>query len=304
MESKLIEKILNHRTIKKKSLDLYLANERRLNGNNAITNLVFLKNIKDIKEQIKDYSLPTQRNYISSILVVLTEQPNYEKTRLKYTKLLEKLNIKYQKEIDKHKKSDKESENWATLHELRSVVLPYYKTIINKFKLLKELSRLDIETYQRYLVASLYHLQPSVRVDYDMEIVNNKREMIDKNTNYLLNSTRTTKYFIFRNYKTASTYGEIKVKVNKGLNSIINQWLKINPTNFLIFDNKNNKMSKNNLAKYIVKSLEPSGKHINLNLLRKIWISENLDLNQVCSRDKLATAMMHSLDTQKTYIKL
>ena len=128
--------------------------------------------------------------------------------------------------------------------------------------------------------------------------------MIDKNTNYLLNSTRTTKYFIFRNYKTASTYGEIKVKVNKGLNSIINQWLKINPTNFLIFDNKNNKMSKNNLAKYIVKSLEPSGKHINLNLLRKIWISENLDLNQVRSRDKLATAMMHSLDTQKTYIKL
>jgi hypothetical protein len=62
-------------------------------------------------------------------------------------------------------------------------------------------------------------------------------------------------------------------------------------------------MSDNVLSKYITKAFAPSNKNITLNLLRKFWISESVDLEALKRRKALANSMMHSLDVQEGYIK-
>ena len=63
-------------------------------------------------------------------------------------------------------------------------------------------------------------------------------------------------------------------------------------------------MSENTLSKYIVKVFDPSGKHITLNLLRHIFISENVDLEKIKKEKETAEKMMHSSDMQKDYVKI
>jgi len=63
-------------------------------------------------------------------------------------------------------------------------------------------------------------------------------------------------------------------------------------------------MSANGLGKLISKVFAPTGKNITINLLRSIYISENVDLDVVKKNAAIANAMMHSTDVQqKIYYK-
>jgi len=46
-----------------------------------------------------------------------------------------------------------------------------------------------------------------------------------------------------------------------------------------------------------------TGKHVTINLLRHIWITEGMDLEQRKREKELAGSMMHSLGMQENYAK-
>ena len=305
-EKELIEYIKDNRKIRDISLKTYIGNVRKLNNNKPIDDLKFLKKTSSIIEKIKDFKLPTQRNYLTSILVILTKQKNYIKECEKYKTRLKILNDQYNEHINSHLKTEKEDKNWSTLSELKKKVFNYYKREISERQLNNKttLTSKEFDLYQRFVVVSLYLLIPSVRLDYsNMVVVTSRSDMENKKRNYLLNLSRNKKYFYINEYKTSDRHGEKEIKISPALNTILNQWLKFNDNQYLLLNKANQPMSDNVLSKYITKAFAPSNKNITLNLLRKFWISESVDLEAIRKRKALANSMMHSLDVQEGYIK-
>ena len=306
-EKELIEYIKDNRKIRDNSLKVYLGNVRKLNDNQPINDLKFLKKTSSIIEKIKEFKLPTQRNYLTSILVILTKQKKYIKQCEIYKTRLKKLNDEYNEHINSHQKTEKEDKNWTSLKDLKKNVFNYYKREIAERGLNTKtnLTSKEFDLYQRFVVVSLYMLLPPVRLDYaNMIVVKSRGDMENKNRNYLLNLSRNKKYFYINEYKTSDKHGEIEIKIPPPLNTILNQWLKINDNENFLLNKGSSSMTPNVLSKYITKSFSPSGKNISLNMLRKIYISEHVDLEAIRKRKEMANVMGHSTAVQESYIKV
>lgn len=283
--------------LKDNSLKSYLITLRRLNDNKEIENLKFLKDFSKIMENINQFALPTQRNKLTAILVVLSafQKKEFEEVEMKYRKELEDRNKEYNDYIGSHQKSEKQNANWVSLSELKKIMNQYKKTAK---------ANPTLKTVQPYLVSALYLLQPPKRLDFSgMKIIKSRKED-DGKTNYLLNLGRNKKYFIFNQFKTDKTQGSKEVLIPKDINSIINLWLQVNKRDDFLYNSKGANMTSNGLGKYITKIFKPSGKNITLNLLRNIYVSENIDLEAVKKAKEIAAAMDHSEATQKSvYLK-
>lgn len=293
--------------IKENSLRAYLISLRKMNQNNEIENLTFLKDYDNIIEFLGKFKLPTKRNYISAILVVLRayNKSTYDEVLQKYREYLTGLNTEYNSAINTHEKDLKQKKNWTSLSDLKKGLRLYQNQIrdldlLNKSKL----NTKQINIIQSYLVVALYTLQPPVRLNYaNMKIIKNLSEVED-GKNYLLNKSRNIKSFIFQDYKTSGKHGKITQPIGKELNTIINKWLKVNKTDNFLIDQKGHPLNANQLGKFITKAFKFTDKKITLNLLRHIYISEHIDLDAIKKSKDLAKSMHHSTGTQEMYAKV
>ena len=293
--------------IKPNSLNAYLISLRKMNGNKEIESLDYLKDYDNIIDFLGKFKLPTKRNYISSILVVLRayNKKSYDEVLQKYREYLTGLNTEYNSVINTHQKDMKQQENWTTLAELKKG-LRIYQNQIRDLDLLNKnkLNTKQMNIIQSYLVVALYTLQPPVRLNYaDMKIITDPKD-IEDGKNYLLNKSRNKKSFIFQDYKTSGKHGKIDQPISKELNTIINKWLKVNKTNNFLIDQKGHALNANQLGKFISKAFGFTGKKITLNLLRHIYISENIDLEAIKKAKVLAKSMHHSSGMQEMYAKV
>jgi len=283
--------------LKDNSLRSYLITLRKLNGDEPVKNLNYLKKTDEIMDQINKFSLPTQRNKLTSLLVVLSayQKEEFDSAENYYRKQLEDRNKEYNELISTHSKSDKQEKNWVTLEELKKIMKQYKK---------EAFENPNKKNVMKYLVSALYLLQPPKRLIYsNMKIINNRKDN-DGKTNYLLNLGRNTKYFILNSYKTIDKHGKKEIKIPKDINSIINIWLKYNNTDNFLLNTKGENISSNGLGKYIKKLFEKTGKEITINLLRNIYVSESIDLEAVNKANQLASDMNHSVQTQSSvYLK-
>ena len=71
--------LLKSKNIKDSSIKLYLSNLKRLNNNNDIKTLTFLKNSKKVLDFINTKSENTKRTYLISICTVLSLDPKFKK---------------------------------------------------------------------------------------------------------------------------------------------------------------------------------------------------------------------------------
>ena len=293
--------------IKDNSLRAYLISLRKMNKNKPLENLTFLKDYDNIIEFLEKFKLPTKRNYISSILVVLRayNKESYDDVLQRYRDYLTGLNTEYNTFINSHKKNINQKDNWMELSELKKGLRLYQNQIrdldlFNKDKLNSK----QLNIIQSYLVIALYTLQAPVRLNYsNMKIIKNEDE-IEEGKNYLLNISRNKKQFIFQDYKTSKKHGRINQPITKDLNTIINKWLRVNKTDNFLIDQKGHAMNANQLGKYITKAFSFTGKKITLNLLRHIYISQSIDLDAIQKAKELAKSMHHSSFTQEMYAKV
>jgi len=294
--------IKENRDIKENSLRAYIIALTKLNGNKKPENLEFLNNKKEIMENIKDLALTTKKNRLTAILVALGALGDKEKLLEEYKKELDTLNEEYFQEIKKNIKTDKQGKNWVKMKELKRTMNKYKKEIDERNILKKEnISFKELMILQNYLITALYILLPPIRLDFaPMEIITNK-DQIKPDKNYLLVKSRNNKEFIIQEFKNVKTHGIQNIKVPKMLNSILNLWLKYKPDdNIFLYNNRKGMMSSNGLGKAITKAFKPTGKNITLGLLRKIYISENIDLGAIKKAEKLAENMLHSPKVQQT----
>jgi hypothetical protein len=220
--------------------------------------------IKDFEAQkpILEYleSLPSNKNKtILSALYVLTEKPVYRELMLVH---IDKYNITMKEQV----KSDKLKANWITmddikdkLEELRNVANFIYKK--NKY------TTKDYQKLQNYILLALYSgiYIPPRRAEYtDFKI----RGAIDKDRDNYLDKS----YLVFNKYKTSKVYETQKVKLPVKLKTILNKWIAVNPTENLLFDNKNQPLNGAKLNQRINKIFE--GKQVGVNGLRKSYLTE------------------------------
>jgi len=304
-----------NKTYADSSMRNYKSHIKKLNNDSLPSDLFFLKKNKvSIMKKLKLMKLNTRKSYlitISTALKALGTEPLLLKY---YDKQLLKDNNQYKKEKEQHYLNENEAKNWSNLKQLKKDVLSHYKKELTSMGVLKDpikesLTKDEILILQKYLVSALYLLTPALRSDYIMDIIYNLNDN-NKKDNFLYVRSDKTKYFILNNFKTQKSIGSQKIKVPSSINKILNIWIKYNKerlqfNNSLLLNSEHKSLTSNGLVKLVPNVFLPSGKHITISLLRKIWISEKVDGSKAENNKQLAKSMLHSSDTQyNTYYKI
>ena len=131
-----------------------------------------------------------------------------------------------------------------------------------------------------------------------LDYCNFKIKNIDKATDNYLDKNE----LLFVSYKTARFYGLQKIEIPKELKTILTKWIKCNPTDYLLFDINNNKLSSVKLNQRLNKIF---GKASSVNALRHSYLTSKYG-DTIKTNNSLATdlsEMGSSLAQAKIYIK-
>jgi len=274
--------------ISEQSIKTYLANLKKI-GVTQEDDLHKLTKSGDILAELEILKPTMQRNILSAILVAVKASEMPDDIYNKYKDKLADVNNSYYDQLGKNTKTATMEKNWTTMAVLKGIAKKLLKNGVS----------------QNALIAALYTYQPPVRLDYyKMKIVKPKDSMEDR-MNYLVVHNRNKKVFIFRDYKTAGKYSEVKIPVSKELNTVLNKFLKAHPDRTYLLEKKRTMepLTRNSMGKMLPEVFEQSGKHVTLNLIRHMYVSENINLDRIKKEKELAKQMMHDSGTQQTYAK-
>ena len=273
-------------------------------------NLNFLSNPEKVIDKLEGKKNSTIRNYLASIVVLLSLDEKYNAIADQYRELMDEYNQEYSKNVKEGKKTDSQQKNWTTLEELRKVLSTYKKELDLKNSLKKsELSKKEMDLLQKYVVGNLYigdSSNPPLRLDYgNMDIITKKEynklsEEQKTKKNYLV--IGKNKQFSIGEYKTSKSYGTKMIPVGSKLNKILNIWLRYNKGHSLLVNSNGKSMNSNALTKYLIKTFAPTGKQVSASLLRHIYLTEELKPVQDI-KEKISENMLHSVSQQSDYIK-
>jgi len=152
----------------------------------------------------------------------------------------------------------------------------------------------DLQEIQNYIIIALLggiFISPRRSKDFcDFKIRNidvSKDNYMDKNK------------FIFNSYKTAKTYGKQDVDIPVKLKNIIAKWIKINPTEYLLFDANMNKLSAVKLNQRLNKIFD--GKKVGVNQLRHTYLTDKFA--DSIKREKVIKDTMEDMGSSKEMLK-
>jgi len=292
----------NQRKLRPSSVKAYMICLTKLNNGAEPSTLDFLENFDDIFEKLNSLKLTTQRSYMIAVNQALKSVSGMDEIKDVYELKLEDLDFDYNKQVATYQKSEAEEDNWTTLAELR-LVADYWIGLLDEIQYSTKHYLKVYEIYKNTIVALLYTDHPAIRLDYATMIVIYDEKDIEPNKNYLLIEP-AQKSFILQKYKTSNKHHEKVWHPSTRLSGIIDDWMKINHSNFLLPNRDfTNPMTTNALGKMITRVFEPLDKKITVNTIRHIWITENIDHTILDANAELADAMCHTPMTQRNYIR-
>ena len=289
-----LEEIFNCKEIAKSSINLYQTKLKILNDYKPIKNLNYLYDIDNIKKKIEKYKPNTRRSYIISIVSILKCLTSPEK---KPIKKLKKLFDDYSNIMNNY--NDELRDQTKITDGTKIIDDNKIKDIYEKLKINKDKNR---QSYQDYLILSLYTLQPPRRNrDFVyMKVIEAYKPELSKDFNYYDGSK-----FYYNVYKTRGRYGEVIIDVPEDLQIIINNYIKnnnIKKNDFLLTNKKNEDLTKNtngmtNILNKIFKD------KVGASMLRRSYLTSKYSKEQK-ELDKDANLMSSSKATiQNNYIK-
>lgn len=243
---------------------------------------------KEVIDHLKSLEARKRKTRLAP-LVVITDNKDYRELMLEDIK-------EYNKEEAKQTKSDAQKENWVEEKDLTDL----YTDLEKQTKMLytkKTLSNSDLQLIQAYIILSLYngkYIPPRRSKDY----VNFKIKNIDKDKDNYIDKDE----MVFNSYKTAKTYGQQRIKIPKNLKTILNKWIKVNPTDYLLFDTSGNQLNNVKLTQRLNKLL---GKKASVNQMRKTYLSSKYGdmIEMKKSLNNTMKEMGSSLNQENIYIK-
>ena len=304
--------IRGHRTVYNYIANLKLLYKKINNTNWNYDMKYYTENVELVIKTLREqYKLGTSNNYLSAIIVALKatdndvdnkyiDEMNSNGERIRSNMLLQTKNIK-------------ENKNWTSIKELQLHVKNMKKmlSIRGVFKKsYEQLTPFERNLLRDWMVACLYVLDPEnppLRSDYVMKVITSEEyKTVDKNLNYLVVKGRNNKFFHLGDYKTKKTYGDKMIKVGKKLNTALNEYLKVHNKEYLLYTPRGLPVDGISLAKLVPSAFQMMNKHITINLLRHIFITELLPEGgpNLMEKEKVADAMCHSTAIQEQYKKL
>ena len=228
---------------------------KRCFGNDEINPENFSE-CEKVLEQMKDLE-PSKRKSILSALVVITDKKPYRDA------MLEDI-AKYNTLMDTHDKSDKEKESWLNEDDITSVLNKLKEEATFLYKK-KTLSISDLQQIQNYIIICILggvYVPPRRSTDYCLMKIRNYSKDED---NYLEKNQ-----MVFNKYKTAKTYKQQTLTIPPELKSILTKWIKVNPTDFLLFDNNSAQLTNVKMTQRLNKIF---GKKSSVNSLRHSYLT-------------------------------
>lgn len=283
----------------------YIQRLRVLNGDKPLTSMKFLLDFPKISSTIDsmEKAFSTKTSYLTAICAVLSMYPKYN---VLYKKYVEKtmVNVKQMKgETDTNEKNDKQKESIVPLAD----IIKLREELHDAFHKSKKIDAKVWVAYTGHLLLSLYTMIPPRRNrDYSqMVIVAKEPSTIDKTKNYYVIDKQE---FIFSNYKTASVYGEQRIKIPADLQRVLTEYVE---TYKQVFPDQKGEMpllvhfdgspvhAVNGITRILNKVI---GKKIGSSALRHIYLSDKFG-DTLKEMKVVASEMSHDLNTQKEYIK-
>jgi hypothetical protein len=233
---------------------------------------------------------PNKRKTILSALVIITDDKKYRDLMLEDIK-------EYNHEIGKQEKSETQKENWVGGGDIKTL----WDTLKRNTDLIYKKSHLtpnDLQAIQSFIIVSLLGgvFVPPRR---SKDLVDWKIKSVDKTKdNYLEKSS-----IHYNSYKTAKCYGEQVVQIPTTLKNIINKWVKVNPTDYLLFDTNMNPLTSVKLNQRLNKLFD--GKKVGVNALRHTYLTDKYadTMEQKKKIDKDMKEMGSSANMLTTYVK-
>jgi hypothetical protein len=245
---------------------------------------------KHVLDFLKDVP-PNRRKTILSALVIVTNRAEYRDKMLSDVR-------DYNKEIQKQEKTPAQEENWVDDKQVRNVFEALKTDAVALMKKKTALKPSDLQDIQNFIIMALLggiYIPPRRSKDFcDFKI----RNVDDKKDNYLKKST-----MFFNSYKTFKTYGTQEVVLPKPLVSILNAWIKMNPTEWLLFDTNMNHLTPVKLNQRLNKIFD--GKKVAVNSLRHSYLTGKYADTIVKNKEieNTMTEMGSSKGMLTTYVK-
>jgi len=258
-------------------------------GSGLSTNKVRTRWIKDHQKtllRLREFTPSVRRSTVTALLIMSNHLfGENSKSSQEYHRVFTDLTLEQNEAIQANEKSETQLANWMPLQDIQAyaAVLPTDRP----------------KDRRNRLLAFLYAFQPPARNDYGgMELLTDFSQ-IQPNINYLFIEDGNPVSFIFQDYKTSGKYGQMTVPVSLELSIEIKSFLDGREEGYLF-----GKPLTKSQVQYSLKTVfEGTGKHVTINLLRHIWATEGIDLEQRKREKELAGSMMHSIATQETYAK-
>lgn len=300
---KLAQELKDDKDLAESTIRNIMSQLKRLNGGNPFENLVFLKKIDKVLEDLSIYKANTQKTYLSSVVSVLEllkDKRTYKTLLNKYKKLLDEA-IQASKQIDKNNKNEKEKNNWMSWEEITSVKDNLQEKVD---KIEGSPTKTDYNNILKYLVLSLYtDIPPRRNQDYQKMVINKKNKNLSDDFNHLVLDDNK---FIFNKYKTSKSHGKQSIDFSDkpDLKRIIKQYLvyhplyKVNKKNvpFLVDASGSPLVDVNSITRLLNKIFK---KNVGSSMLRKIYISHKFgdDLDKFNEMKAVAEKMGHTVGT-------
>jgi len=306
--NKLVTSLKEQRGLSDISISTYLRNLKKLNNDQPIKDLKFLKDTNKILDKLKDYKENTKRNYLISIVGALSvlPKPADKKLHKQYHDLMINKAVEIKENTNANEMTEQQEKNWISWEQ----VLKRYDELTNDVKTFiknKTLTEQQYNTLLYWVILSLY-VKHKVKRNKDYQLLYVVKKYIpelDKDKNYY---DITDKEMIFNNYKTVKTYGQVREKVSPELVDILNAYLKHHPlynTKIekpipLLVHKDGSPLDKvNSMTRILNKIFD---KNIGSSMLRHIMLTDKYG-NMIEEQKKDSIGMGHSLETQKEYIK-
>lgn len=291
------------------SIQAYLRNLRKLNSDEVFKNFNFLKDLNVIQRRLDGYKENTKRNYLISIVSVLSisDKPTVKKLHDKYYSLMMKKNEEINKEVNPNDLTETQEKNWMSWDEVKKTYDTLEKNV-DSFVKLKNISEQQYNILLSYTILSLYiHNSPRRNKDYQiMKLVPEYKPEFVKECNYL---DMGKKQFIFNSYKTSSKYGTQIVNISDELWKSLQKYFEHHPllktkdkadiVDFLVYPNKQPLDKVNSITRILNKIFD---KAVGSSMLRHIYLTGKYG-KTLEEQTKDASDMAHSQGQQKDYIK-
>lgn len=244
-------------------------------------------NVTVFLEYLKETPYNKRKTVLAS-LVVISGKPEYNKLMMQ--------DIHSHKESEmKQTKNEKQTENWLSFNEVKTVLADQEKNAKLLYSKTGHSPR-DLQQIQNYILLSLtsgVYIEPRRSIDWIMKWKNYDAE---KDNYFDLKNNR----FVFQSYKTAKTYHRVEEVVPKKLKTILTKWLKINPTDYIIFTSK---LAPIDSVKITEKLNHIFGKKISTSMLRHIFVTHRFGNVDLSSIEQTAKAMGNSPLQLLQYVK-